>query len=76
MFEMKVWFQNLFILFMSSGLFYYNCLNWSISNSRVTGYFLLLLRFIEIPVNANSVDPDHLIWVCTLYQLTFWGFPD
>ena len=45
--------------FTSSGLFYHNSLDWSISNSRVSGKFLLLLCFIEIPVfNANSVDCD------------------
>ena len=44
---------------MSSGLFYGNSLDRSISNRRVSGLFLLLLCFIEIPVfNANSVDPD------------------
>ena len=43
----------------SSGLFYHNSLDRSISNSRVSGYFLLLLCFIEIPVfNASIVDPD------------------
>ena len=34
-------------------------LDLSISNSRVSGQFLLLLCFIEIPViNMNSLDPD------------------
>ena len=38
-----------------------NSLGWSISNSRVSGLFLLLLCFIEVPVfNANSVDPDQM----------------
>ena len=37
---------------------YYSSLNLSISNSRVSGQFLLLLCFIEIPVfNANNADP-------------------
>ena len=46
--------------FTSSGLFYHNALNQSISNSRVSGKFLLLC-FIEIPVfNVNSVDPDQM----------------
>ena len=46
---------------MSSGLFYHNSLDQSISNCWVSGVlgFFLLLCFIEIPVfNANSVDPD------------------
>ena len=42
-----------------SGFFYHNSLDQSISNCRFSGYFLLLLCFIGIPVfNANSVDPD------------------
>ena len=49
---------------MSSGLFlvfYHNSLDRSISNSRVSGYFLLLLCFIEILVfNAYSVGPDQM----------------
>ena len=46
---------------MSSGLFYYNYLDRSIFNSRVSGLFLSLLYFIEIPVfNANSADPDQM----------------
>ena len=46
--------------FMLSGLFHniHKSLDWSISNSSVSGQFLLLLCFIEIlVVNANSVDP-------------------
>ena len=44
---------------MQSGLFYYNSFEWSISNSWVFGYFLLLLCFIEISVfNANNIHPD------------------
>ena len=30
------------------GLFYQNSLDWSISSSRMSGYFVLLLYFIEI----------------------------
>ena len=34
----------------------------SVSNSGVSGYFLLLLCFIEILfVNVNSVDPDKIL---------------
>ena len=44
---------------MSNGLFYHNSLDQAISNSRVSGKFLLLLCFIITPVfNAKSVDPD------------------
>ena len=47
--------------FMSSVPFYHNSLNQSISKSWVSGYFLLLQCFIEIPVlNANSVDTDQM----------------
>ena len=43
----------------SSGLFYHNSLEWSISNGRVSGYIFLLPCIIEILVfNANCVDPD------------------
>ena len=43
----------------SSRLFYNNSLDQSISSSRVSGYFLLFLYFIEIPIiKANIVDPD------------------
>ena len=46
----------------SSGLFHHNSLDQAISNSRVSGYFLLLLCFIEIPVtDANNVDPNHSV---------------
>ena len=46
---------------MSSGLFYHNSLDQSISNSRVSIYFLLLLCYKEIPVvNGNSDDPDQM----------------
>ena len=39
--------------------FFHNSLDQSISNSSVSGYFLLWLCFIEIPVfNANCVDLD------------------
>ena len=58
-------------------------LDWSISNSRVSGYFLLLLCFIEILVfNINSVDPDmglhclpikvNILKFWTLYSILFW----
>ena len=44
--------------FMPGGLFYLNSLDMFISIQRVSGYFLLLPCFIEIPVlNLNSVDP-------------------
>ena len=47
---------------MSSGPFCYSYLDWSFSNSRVSGKFLLLLSFIEIPVvNTNSEDPDQML---------------
>ena len=37
-------------------------LDRSVSNSRVSDYFILLLCFIEIPTfNANSVDPDQML---------------
>ena len=54
----------------------------SISNSRVSSQFLLLLYLIEIPVfNANSVDTDQtpdsaasdLDLRCL--PIIFWGFP-
>ena len=42
--------------------FYHNYLDQSLSNSRVSGQFLLLLRFIDIPVfNPNCVDPDQTL---------------
>ena len=48
-------------LYMQSGLFYPSSLDLSISKSRVSGYFLSLICFIEIPVaNANSVEPDQM----------------
>ena len=63
----------------SSALFAYailsTTLDQSISKSRVSSWFLLLLCFIEIPViNANSVDPDQMLhsaasdlgWHCLL----------
>ena len=47
---------------MPNGLFYFNSLDGSVSNTRgVSLLFLFILPlFIEIPVliNANSVDPD------------------
>ena len=47
------------IPFASSGFFYHKTLDRSISNRRVSGQFLSLLCFIEIPVfNANNVDHD------------------
>ena len=47
---------------MYSGLFYYNSLAQSIFNSKMSGKFLSLLCFIEIPVtNANSVDSDQML---------------
>ena len=46
---------------MSGGLFHHNSLDLSISNSRVSGRFLILLCFIEIPVFiANNEDPDQM----------------
>ena len=46
---------------MSNGLFYHSSLDWSISNSRVSDQFSLLLCFTNTPVfNANSVDPDQM----------------
>ena len=37
-------------------------MDWSISNSMVSGYFLKLPCFIEIYVhNANSIDPDQTL---------------
>ena len=45
---------------MPGGMFHYNTLDWSISNSKVSGYFLLLLYlcFIEIPeLDAVNLDP-------------------
>ena len=86
--QKRVWHLNIFNMtrvspFTMSGLFYQNSLDPSIYDSRVSGQFLLLLCFIEISiVNANIVDPDqrqqsaHLIWVCTVCQLTFWGSPE
>ena len=42
---------------MPSGFFYLKFLDWSISNRKVSSYFLFLPCFIEIPVfNENSVD--------------------
>ena len=44
---------------MPNRFFYHNSLDRSISNSRVSGYFLPLPCFKEIPVfNASSGDPD------------------
>ena len=60
---------------MLSGLFYLMSLDRSISNRRgVWLLFLLLPRFIEVPVfSADSVDPDqmppalqYMIWVYTV----------
>ena len=46
---------------MSSGLFYHNSLDPSISASWISGKFLLLLYFIDIPIfNASNLDPDHM----------------
>ena len=46
---------------MPSRLFYHNSLDRSIFNSRVSGYFLFLLCFTEIPVfNANSIDTNQM----------------
>ena len=46
---------------LCSSIFYHNTLDQSICNSRVSGHFLLLLCFIEIPeTNANSVDPGQM----------------
>ena len=45
--------------FTSSGLFFHNYLDRSISKSRMSGSVLLLPSSIEIPtLDANSVDPD------------------
>ena len=47
--------------FTSSGLFYQNSLDWSISKSRCP-VSCHCDCFIEIPVaNANSVDPDQML---------------
>ena len=44
---------------MASGLCYLNSLDRSFSNRWVSGHFLLLPGFTEIPVfKANRVDPD------------------
>ena len=51
--------------------------------SRVSGYFLLLQSFIEIPVfNASSVDPDKTphsvasdLGLQYLLVTFIWGFP-
>ena len=52
-------FRDILNPFMPSGLVHLNSLDSSISNSMVSGYFLLLPCFIEICVfNANSVDPN------------------
>ena len=55
---------------MLSWRFYHNSLDWSVSNSRVSGRFLALLCFIEIPVYVMQTVLWHLIWVCTVCQLT------
>ena len=48
-------------LFTSSGPFSNNSLDRSTSNNRVSGYFILLPCFTDIPVfNANSIDPDQM----------------
>ena len=53
-----------------SALFYHTSLDWSISNSRVSGYFLLSLCFVEIPVvNANSADTDQMWHLISIYRL-------
>ena len=47
--------------FTLSGFFYHNSLDKSISNKKVSDWFLLLPCFTEIPIlNANSVDPDQM----------------
>ena len=64
---------------MSSGLFCHNSLDWSVSNSRVSGWFLLLLCFIGIPVaNANSVDADQMLHsaVSGIANYPLRDFPD
>ena len=45
---------------MRSGLIYYNSLDRSISNSRVSAWFVFIMTlFIKIPeFNENRVDPD------------------
>ena len=51
-----------FNLFTSSGLLYHHFLDQSVSSSRVSGWFLLLLCFIEISAeNAKSIDPDEML---------------
>ena len=47
-------------LFMPSGFFCFNSLDWSISNRKgVWLMSIITMFFIEIPIiNANSVDPD------------------
>ena len=45
--------------FMSNGLFYFNSLDWSISNRRDIWLTFIITIIIEISViNANSIDPD------------------
>ena len=46
--------------FMLSGLFYYNSLDWSIFNSRVSGFYYNCFAEISL-YNANSVDPDQML---------------
>ena len=49
----------MFNSFMPNGNFYLHYSDRSISDVRVSGYFLIMPCFIEFPVfNANSVDPD------------------
>ena len=47
--------------FTLSGLFYHNSLDWSISNSRVSGWFLLSLLFYRNSCNKCSVDPNQIL---------------
>ena len=66
--------------FMPSGFFYHTSLDESTYSLRVSGQFLLLPCFIEMPViNANSDDPDQmprlrrLILVYTVCQCPIYG---
>ena len=50
--------------FTPNGPIFHNSFDRSISNSSVSGYFIITCRcFIEIPpfFNANSVDPDQTL---------------
>ena len=56
-----VWDITEFNPFIPNGFFYLHSLDQSSPTYGVSGWFLLLPYFIEIPVlNANSVDPDQM----------------